>query len=118
MLHEEEMHRGFGGGPPPVPSFTAFDEQEPEAFSADTDWMPRVVLIAKTIYVWLDQLSKRYGRSIHRLDEIPDEELDRLARWGFNALWLIGLWQRSPASQKIKRICGNPEAEASSYNFV
>ncbi len=117
IIQEEEMQRGFGGGPPPVPTFDGVADQEPEAFSLDTDWMPKVVLIAKTIYVWLDQLSKRYARPIHRLDEIPDEELDRLARWGFNSLWLIGLWQRSPASQKIKRICGNPEAEASAYSL-
>ena len=118
IIHEEDMPRGFvGGGPPPVPTFGGVAEQEQEAFSADTDWMPKVVLIAKTIYVWLDQLGKRHGRPIHRLDDIPDEELDRLARWGFNSLWLIGLWQRSPASQKIKRICGNPEAEASAYSL-
>ncbi|WP_432821793.1 glycogen synthase GlgA [Trichloromonas sp.] len=117
IIQEEELQRGFGGGPPPVLTFGGVAEHEPEAFSPDTDWMPKVVLIAKTIYVWLDQLSKRHGRPIHRLDDIPDEELDRLARWGFNSLWLIGLWQRSPASQKIKRICGNPEAEASAYSL-
>ena len=38
--------------------------------------MPRVVLIAKSTYVWLDQLSRRYGRDIRTLDAIPDEELD------------------------------------------
>ncbi len=118
ILAEENMQRGFGGGPPQVPDFShGFAEHEPQAFSPDTDWMPKVVLIAKTIYVWLDQLSKRYDRPIHRLDAIPDEELDRLAGWGFNSLWLIGLWERSSASLKIKRICGNPEAEASAYSL-
>jgi hypothetical protein len=72
--------------------------------------MPNVVMIAKMAYVWLDQLSKFYGREIHQLDQIPDEELDRLAGWGFSSIWLIGVWERSPASQKIKRLCGNPEA--------
>ncbi|HPU99101.1 MAG TPA: alpha-amylase family glycosyl hydrolase, partial [Candidatus Hydrogenedentes bacterium] len=67
--------------------------------------------------VWLDQLSRRYGRSITRLDQVPDAELDRLARWGFNALWLIGLWERSPVSRNIKRMMGNPEAEASAYSL-
>ncbi len=79
--------------------------------------MPNVVLIAKTIYVWLDQLPKKYGRDITRLDQIPDEELDLLARWGFTALWLIGIWERSPASQKIKQIMGNPEAVSSAYSL-
>jgi hypothetical protein len=51
---------------------------EYEKFSPDTAWMPNTVLIAKSTYVWLAQLSKQYGRHIHRLDQIPDEEL---ARW-------------------------------------
>jgi hypothetical protein len=42
--------------------------------------MPTTVLIAKSTYVWLAQLSKQYGRHIGRLDEIPDEELATLAR--------------------------------------
>ncbi len=92
-------------------------ESEPERFSTDRDWMPRLVLVAKSSFVWLDQLSRRHGRAITRLDEIPDEELDRLAAWGFTGLWLIGLWQRSRASQTIKQLRGNPEAVASAYSL-
>ncbi len=44
---------------------------EYEKFSADTAWMPSTVLIAKSTYVWLAQLSKQYRRHISRLDEIP-----------------------------------------------
>ena len=33
-------------------------EREVERFSHDLDWMPRVVLLAKSTYVWLDQLSR------------------------------------------------------------
>jgi glycosidase len=68
--------------------------------------------------VWLDQLSKKYQRSITRLDQIPDEELDQLRRWGFTGLWLIGLWERSRASQRIKQMMGNPEAVASAYSLM
>ena len=32
-------------------------------------------------------------------------------------LWLIGLWQRSKASEQIKKLCGNPEAVASAYSI-
>jgi glycosidase len=117
VLREEEQLRGDGGaGPAHIPHFAAAGE-EPERFSPDTDWMPNVVLIAKTIYVWLDQLSARYGRPIERLDQIPGEELDRLGRWGFTALWLIGIWERSVASEEIKRRMGNPEAVASAYSL-
>jgi hypothetical protein len=86
VLHEEEvalwmrMHPTPGPAGPTVGPGLGGIENEYEKFSQDRDWMPRVVLMAKTTYVWLDQLSKRYGRWIHRLDEIPDEELDTLSR--------------------------------------
>ncbi len=93
------------------------DYDEPERFTEDTDWMPRVVLMAKNTYVWLDQLSKKYGRHIRTLDQIPDEELDQLARWNFNGLWLIGIWERSNASKKIKHKMGNIDAVSSAYSL-
>jgi predicted flap endonuclease-1-like 5' DNA nuclease/glycosidase len=92
-------------------------EHEPEAFSPDLDWMPQLVLIAKNTFVWLDQLSKQYGREIRTLDQIPDAELDKLASWGVSGLWLIGLWERSKASKRIKQMMGNPDAVASAYSL-
>src|SRR5262249_25169226 len=62
-----------------IPHFT-HAEHEYERFTPDQDWMPRAVVIAKSVYVWMDQLSKTYKRAIHRLDQIPDEELNLLAR--------------------------------------
>ncbi len=91
--------------------------KEYERFSPDRDWMPCVILMAKTVLVWLDQLTKKYNRPITRLDEIPDEELDALRDEGFTGLWLIGLWERSYASKRIKQLCGNPEAAASAYSL-
>ncbi|HET7872292.1 MAG TPA: alpha-amylase family glycosyl hydrolase [Terriglobales bacterium] len=99
-----------------IPQFTRTDH-EYERFSPDRDWMPRTVMIAKSIYVWLHQLSVAYKRPVERLDQVPDEELDLLARRGFNGLWLIGVWERSKASQRIKQMCGNPEAAASAYSL-
>ncbi|MBP7686557.1 MAG: hypothetical protein KA765_01555 [Thermoflexales bacterium] len=93
-------------------------EPEPENFSPDLDWMPDLVLIAKNSYVWLDQLSKQYQRPITRLDQIPDAELDALKNAGITGLWLIGLWERSKASQRIKQMMGNPEAVASAYSLL
>jgi glycosidase len=90
---------------------------EYEKFSADTAWMPTVVLIAKSTYVWLAQMSRQYGRAITRLDEIPDEELATLAARGLNSLWLIGVWERSRASKTIKLLCGNADAVASAYSL-
>ncbi|HEY6874509.1 MAG TPA: alpha-amylase family glycosyl hydrolase [Geobacteraceae bacterium] len=119
----EEEREWFGGpGSPEVLEFLkrgpgAHDYPEYERFSPDAGWMANVVMMAKMTYVWLDQLSKQYARPIRRLDQVPDEELDCLARWGFTGLWLIGLWERSPASQRIKQISGNPEAASSAYSL-
>jgi len=123
VLHEEEValwmrtHPSTGAGPNQGPGLGGL-ENEYERFSKDREWMPRVVLMAKTTYVWLDQLSKRYGRPISRLDQIPDEELEALSRRGFTGLWLIGLWERSRASQRIKQWRGNPDAAASAYSLM
>ncbi len=115
---KEEAKAGFtGSAPTEALYFTGQQADEPERFTADLDWMPSLVLMAKSTLVWLDQLTKKYDRQISRLDEIPDEELDRLAGWGISGLWLIGIWERSPASKKIKQMCGNPEAEASAYSL-
>ncbi|MCX5769288.1 MAG: alpha-amylase family glycosyl hydrolase [Candidatus Hydrogenedentes bacterium] len=116
VIKEETLLRGWGPGPSQVLDFD-YLYPEPAAFTHDKDWMSNVVLIAKSTYVWLDQLSKKHQRDIHRLDQVPDEELARLARWGFTGLWLIGLWERSPASQRIKQIMGNPEALSSAYSL-
>ena len=118
LFSEEERIRGLGPGPVRIPVYAlAAGAYEAERFSPDADWMPRVVMMAKNIYVWLDQLSKRYSRPISRLDQIPEEELKRLQDWGFTGLWLIGLWERSRASARIKQLCGNPEAIASAYSL-
>jgi glycosidase len=118
LIHEEEKMRfgGFTPGPPEVYEY-AGQVGETEAFSADRDWMPRTVMMAKNALVWLDQLSRAYGGEIRRLDQVPDAELDRLARAGFTALWLIGVWERSAASREIKHRMGNPDAEASAYSL-
>ena len=118
LIKEEEKLPFMGPGPTVIPTFDrGAAELEVEAFSPDREWMPRLVLIAKNTYVWLDQLSRQYDRPITRLDQIPDEELADLARRGFSGLWLIGLWERSKASAKIKQLMGNQEAIASAYSL-
>lgn len=121
FIKEENRIVFAGGGPGPtlIPVYgkEAF-AGEIEAFSPDREWMPRLVLMAKNSFVWLDQLSKKYQRPIHHLDQIPDEELETLARQGFTGLWLIGLWERSKASATIKQLCGNPDAIASAYSLA
>ena len=121
LTEEEKMFRRAGainGGDVNMEPYN-YDGlmKEYERFSPDREWMPCVILMAKTVLVWLDQLTKKYGRPINRLDLIPDEELDALRDEGFTGLWLIGLWTRSNASKRIKQLCGNPEAAASAYSL-
>lgn len=89
--------------------------EEYEGFSYDDAWMPEVVMLAKSSYVWLEQLSRRYQRHIQYLSDIPDAVLDEIAERGFSALWLIGLWQRSHASREIKQRMGQGDVLASAY---
>jgi glycosidase len=120
LLKEEEKTGLGGGGEISLEAWRkrlAAEQAEAERFSPDSDWMPNLVMIVKSTYVWLDQLSQKYRREIRSLDRIPDEELDLLAAYGFTGLWLIGIWERSPASRKIKQMGGNPEAMASAYSI-
>jgi glycosidase len=117
----EEVMRQHGHGDfkadIPLQSFGGSEYREYEKYSPDKEWMPRLVLIAKNSYVWLEQLSRKYGRWIKTLDQIPDEELDLLKERGFTGLWLIGLWERSRASQRIKQRMGDADAVASAYSL-
>jgi glycosidase len=121
ILKEENKLSFVGPGPTPIPVYDlkslSGSATDRIAFSRDRDWMPGLVLIAKNIYVWLDQLSQTYQREITHLDQIPQAELDFLAQSGISGLWLIGLWERSHASARIKQLCGNPEAIASAYSL-
>jgi glycosidase len=116
FAEERRVFFGFGPGPVEAPELGTLEDDR-EAYSEDRDWMPRLVLMAKNVHVWLGQLSQLYGRPIASLDAIPDAELDRLARSGFTGLWLIGLWERSRASARIKRRMGDVEAVASAYSL-
>jgi len=119
-IHEEDIRRH---GPHVLKAeaqlryFGEEDRADHERFSPDKEWMPELVLLAKNTYVWLHQLSKKYERDIRKLDQIPNEELDMLASRGFTGLWLIGLWERSRASQKIKQRMGQGDAVASAYSL-
>jgi len=50
-------------------------------------------------WAWLEKLSAHAGRQI-RLEDVSDAEWDNLARLGFDVVWLMGVWQRSPESRR------------------
>ncbi|MFF4054513.1 alpha-amylase [Streptomyces sp. NPDC001668] len=50
--------------------------------------------------VWLGELSRRYGRHV-TLGEVPEEVWDSLVLPGVDTVWLMGVWERSPAGLRI-----------------
>lgn len=56
--------------------------------------------------VWLTELARKLGRPA-TLDDIPDADLDRLAKMGFDWIWFLSVWQTGLAAQKVSR--SNPE---------
>lgn len=53
-------------------------------------------------FVWLQELSRKYGKKI-TLSNIPGKEYDELSNLGFDMIWLMGVWKRSPAGLDIAR---------------
>jgi glycosidase len=51
-------------------------------------------------WVWLGELSRREGKGID-LATVPEPEWDAIAVLGFDAVWLMGVWERSPAGLAI-----------------
>jgi hypothetical protein len=56
--------------------------------------------------VWLTELSQTLGRAA-TLDDIPDVELDRLAKLGFDWIWFLSVWRTGSAGQRVSRT--NPD---------
>src|SRR6478609_1675413 len=51
-------------------------------------------------WVWLDELSRRRGSAVG-LADVPDRDWDAIGELGFDAVWLMGVWERSPAGIAI-----------------
>ena len=65
-----------------------------------SDWPACPTLYEINTWVWLSELSAKAGRSVN-LGSVPQSEWDALAAGGFDAVWLMGVWQRSPAGIAI-----------------
>ena len=50
--------------------------------------------------IWLGELSARHGRRV-TLGDVPAEAWDEAARPGVDMVWLMGVWERSPAGLAI-----------------
>ncbi len=49
--------------------------------------------------LFIRRMSKKYGRAL-TLATVPDEEWQIIARRGFDLVWLMGVWQRSPGARQ------------------
>ncbi|HET6869353.1 MAG TPA: alpha-amylase family glycosyl hydrolase [Solirubrobacteraceae bacterium] len=70
---------------------------------------PRPTVYEINAAVWLERLGRDRGRPL-ALDEVPAAHWDALAGLPVDAVWLMGVWQRSPEGLRIA--LSNPELDA------
>jgi hypothetical protein len=63
-------------------------------------WVQYPTLYEINTWVWLAELSRTAGKPVD-LGCVPAGEWDRIAHYGFHAVWLMGVWERSPAGIAI-----------------
>jgi hypothetical protein len=63
-------------------------------------WPRNPTLYEINTWVWLSELSAKAGRPVD-LGSVLESEWDAIARFGFDAVWLMGVWERSPAGIAI-----------------
>ena len=51
-------------------------------------------------WVWLAELGRKASKHF-TLSSVPAAEWDAIAAYGFDAVWLMGVWERSPAGIAI-----------------
>jgi glycosidase len=63
---------------------------------------PQPIIYEINTWVWLHDLGRKYRRPM-TLDTVPDQEWDAVASLGVDALWLMGVWERSPRGVRIAK---------------
>jgi glycosidase len=63
-------------------------------------WPKRPVIYEINTRVWLYDLSLKYQRPVH-LGNVPSEAWDSLGSLGIDAVWFMGVWERSPIGVRI-----------------
>lgn len=63
-------------------------------------WPKNPVIYEINTWVWLAELSRKYQATVD-LATVPEQEWDAIASYGFDAVWLMGVWERSPAGIEI-----------------
>ncbi len=63
-------------------------------------WAKNPVIYEINTWVWLRELGQKHQRPMN-LAAVPPEVWDEIASLGFDAVWLMGVWERSPAGIEI-----------------
>ena len=71
-----------------------------QAPSAVSVWEPYPSVYEINTWVWLTDLSQKYG-GIVNLASVPSAEWDAISAYGFDSAWFMGVWERSPAGIAI-----------------
>ena len=67
-----------------------------------SNWPKYPTVYEINAWVWLSELSLAHEKTLTFAD-VPQEELERIAGYGFDAVWLMGVWERSPGARQISR---------------
>jgi glycosidase len=63
-------------------------------------WPKHPVIYEINTWAWLGEMSRRSQRPVN-LATVPSEEWNAIAALGFDAVWFMGVWERSPAGIEI-----------------
>ncbi len=63
-------------------------------------WPKNPIIYEINTWTWLQDMSRRYNRLIH-LGLVPPQEWDAIIASGVDAVWLMGVWERSPEGVRI-----------------
>ncbi len=64
------------------------------------EWSRYPVIYEINTWVWLGDLGRKHQRPVN-LATVPEEEWNAIAAQGFDAVWFMGVWERSPAGISI-----------------
>ena len=65
-----------------------------------TGWPGQPVIYEINTAVWLGELSRAAGRPV-TLGEVTGRDWDAVSLAGVDAVWLMGVWERSPAGRVV-----------------
>jgi len=73
-------------------------------------WPAHPLLYEINTWAWLREFSAAAGTRI-TLADVPQPELERIAALGFDGVWLMGVWERSPQAREIASLLPDLLAE-------